>query len=549
MCDQANLFRHHEANVIFAPEVKRPLPVVVLTGFLGSGKTTLLGRLLENRANLRIAAVAHDLATINVDAHFLASGTSRDRADAATSDGAVVALGGCACCSDFETEVKAMVKTSLLDGIDQDNIDYLVLETSGAADPRRLVTVLDQQFGACTRARLDRVVAVADAEQISGDECSAEDGLLRAQLSCADVVVLNKIDLVDEAGMRAAEKRLAVICPQANVLPCSYGAVSIADILEVSEAGKAKLASGVSHEKAQACWVVAQDLEPKQRPSASNTSASFLPMSEHRDSHRTVEWSCADRPICLARLQNLLAFQLPRWRAVLKRGKGVLWLAQDPRARWEWQSSGRLRYSSRRDEEGFAGAAAWTGIVLIFVADVSAEILASAQKALENLAVAQDPGPACALISEMRECKVKEATQALRSCKPAFEILRLPREPDPCLAPVICFRLTGREHFGIPEDVDLETQPYGVDIDGLNVELARMVSIAQGGSLLWSGIGLDRCDQPVVGMLAPLDEVCVDEASPPSPAIFAPLLEVAASEAVALLKKYFAHVQSCRCGQ
>jgi hypothetical protein len=251
----------------------------------------------------------------------------------------------------------------------------------------------------------------------------------------------------------------------------------------------------------------------------------------------------------LARLQKFLAIQLPRWQAVLKRGKGVLWLAQDPRARWEWQLSGRLRYSSRRDEEGFAGAAPWTGIVLIFVANVSDEIRATAEKALENLAAPIDVGTPRGIEAEMRICKVLETREALRACRPAFEILRPPKELDASLAPVVHFRLTGREHFGIPDDVDLTSQPYGVDIDGLNLELARMVSITQGGSFLLAGSGLDQHDQTVVSLLLPLDEVCVDEARPPPPAIFAPLLEVAAREASALLKKYFAHVQSCQCGK
>merc|ERR1719195_1575752 len=117
---------------------------------------------MSERANLRVAAAAHDLATnINVDAQLLA----KTPAPVASRDGAVVSLNGCGCCDDFETAIKAAIKSALREGVDAGMLDYLLLETSGAADPRRLVTALEKNFGPCTRARLDRVVAVVDADQ------------------------------------------------------------------------------------------------------------------------------------------------------------------------------------------------------------------------------------------------------------------------------------------------------------------------------------------------------------------------------------------------
>merc|ERR1712224_841023 len=96
------------------------------------------------------------------------------------------------------------------------------------------------------------------------------DNLQRAQLGCADIVVLNKVDLVDAPGRIAAVARLGELCPHARILPCSYGNVSLADILEVSEMGSADLTAAVSHEASQTAWVVDQNMEPKTRPSTGN---------------------------------------------------------------------------------------------------------------------------------------------------------------------------------------------------------------------------------------------------------------------------------------
>lgn len=576
---QYNLCAHYEENFIFRPEVPRPLPVVVITGYLGSGKTTLLERLLGARGNLRIAAVAHDLASLNVDAAFLAAEKSLRRADAAIGDGAVLGLGGCACCPDFDVELKGVVKTSLKEGVDEGYLDYLILETSGAADPRRLVTVLEQRFGPCTRARLDRVVAVVDAEQVAmhGERWleTAENGhqelanqaearLQRAQLACADVIVLNKVDLIDREANLVALERLRELCPYGRVLACSYGDVSLADILEVSEAATAESTAGLSHEATAATWVVPQDLKPRPRPAATapSTNESLPPVGfTHAGRHRLVEWSNCKRPVVLARLQAFLSLRLPTWEAFLRRGKGLLWVAEDPGVRWEWQVSGRLRYSCRRDAEGFGGAAPSSGLVLIFATSTPDSVLEAAGRELEALV---EPLSAGATDDGLR--RFDEAVGMLTSGDPSFQVLdsnvAVPLGGDnESFQEVISFRLTGRSRFGIPPDADLTVHPYSVDVDSMNTELARLVNIAQGGSFLAIGsasetIGESGVSREVVVLLWPLS-VCElhahleDAEVPPPPAT--PLLEIMLGklrlEADSLLKRYFAHVQACRCGQ
>mmetsp|Transcript_33741 Transcript_33741/g.93209 ORF Transcript_33741/g.93209 Transcript_33741/m.93209 type:complete len:610 (-) Transcript_33741:63-1892(-) len=602
---QCNLSAFYEDNHVFAPPPPRPLPVVVITGFLGSGKTTLVKRLLGERENLRISAVAHDLASnVNVDAAYIAGSEKALRsAEVATNDGAVVGIGGCACCDDFDKLLRGVVGTALKKGVDKGRLDYLVLETSGAADPRRLIGTLEQRFGALLRARLDRVVAVVDAEQVvaagadwlpgarGASESNgparvarlrldpAEERIQRAQLACADVVLLNKADLVPDGtagGLAEAEARVHDVAPHARILSCTYGNVPLPELLEVAVV-PAHVTPAISHEQAPVAWVVSQDIEPRPRPSANadlkvDMQAGLF--SNHTPSHRVVEWSCDGRPLALAGLQEFFGRGLPAWQAHLRRGKGVLWVAEDPGASWEWQLSGRLRYSCRRDRGGFGGVAPRSFLVLIFAMTVKEEALAAVRSALADLAAEPTPPSDIAHAGDQARARVAAARAALDvGGMPGFEVLDDPSGVGDTAATaarhapghVLRFRLTGRTTFGIPDDVDLCESPYGIDLDGMNAELARLVTASQGGLFLAIGDGLDQSSgRHVTALLWPLDAGALDErADPPpctegsseplpppaAPSLFDAVVAAVRTEAGPLLKRYFAHVQSCQCGQ
>mmetsp|Transcript_100930 Transcript_100930/g.200494 ORF Transcript_100930/g.200494 Transcript_100930/m.200494 type:complete len:558 (+) Transcript_100930:87-1760(+) len=548
-----NLCAFHEENIVFAPAVPLPLPIIVVTGFLGSGKTTLLERLLSERANLRVAAAAHDLAAnINVDAQLL----TETPVPVANSDGAVVSLNGCGCCDDFEAAIKIAVRSALREGVDAGRLDYLLLETSGAADPRRLVAALEQNFGPCTRARLDRVVAVIDADQATlggkswlAKPSSNEEHVQLAQLSCADVVLLNKVDLVTPEALAVAATRIAEICPRARVLQCRFCEVPLAEILEVT-ALQPELGQ-MTHEAVPAAWVVPQDLEPRQRlatTAETNAKLPLAPLARHIASHRVVEWRAEAQPVYLTRLQELLAKRLPVCQEQLRRGKGLLWVAEDACARWEWQLSGRLRYSCRREADSFRGTAAWSCLVLIFVAGVSN---AEVQTVEDALATLTQPPPV------VSAAQSQEVAESIASCSPGFEILRPPlplarvrgvAETEVPEDNVIRFRLTGRSFFNIPLEVDLNDPPYRIDIDAMNWELARTVSSAQGSSFLAVGCGSasdgsDAC----TALLWPIG---VDDVGSEGPSILLfSLLATLSREAPLLLRRSFGHVTSCQCGQ
>jgi G3E family GTPase len=182
--------------------------VTILSGFLGSGKTTLLNQILKSANGLRIAVMINDFGDVNVD-RDLVVGQSGD----------VVELsGGCMCCTTRD-DLLGSAQELLRGGR---AFDYLIVETSGLADPAIvartfLVPGLEESF------RLDAVVTVVDSANI---ESSLEQNeTAREQIRCADLLVVNKLDLVTPEDMDRIESRLAEINAYARALPAINGIV------------------------------------------------------------------------------------------------------------------------------------------------------------------------------------------------------------------------------------------------------------------------------------------------------------------------------------
>ena len=155
------------------------MPVTILTGFLGAGKTTLLNRILNGDHGLRVAVLVNDFGSINIDADLVV-GVESD----------VISLAnGCVCCS---------IRDDLIEAVQQvierpEQPEYVLLEASGVADPAGIaVTFTDA--GLRDRIRLDSITCVVDAEQVFA---APEQMQLKLwQIGCADLLILNKVDLV-----------------------------------------------------------------------------------------------------------------------------------------------------------------------------------------------------------------------------------------------------------------------------------------------------------------------------------------------------------------
>lgn len=235
------------------------IPATVITGFLGAGKTTTIRHMLANAKGRRIALVINEFGDLGVDRE-LVTGCGIEGCD---DEDVVELANGCICCTvadDFLPTMEAL--------LDRENPpDHIVIETSGLALPKPLVKAFNWPE-IKSRVTVDGVVALIDAPAVAdgqfaddphavqeareADEALDHDSPLEEvfedQIACADLVILNKSDLLDEAGLDGVRDKIKGDLPDGvKVVPASHGAIDIDVLLGISGAVEDKIEGRWSH--------------------------------------------------------------------------------------------------------------------------------------------------------------------------------------------------------------------------------------------------------------------------------------------------------------
>jgi len=188
----------------------KKIPVTVISGFLGAGKTTLVNHLLTHHKNINIGVIVNEFGEVGIDGALIV----------ADEEALIEIRNGCICCT-VRTDLVAGVKL-LLERSDL-NLDRLIVETSGLADPAPVLQTFLADSDLLARLELESVVTLVDAANFTRQ---IEDTIAREQVAFADLIVLNKVDLLEPDELAPMERELHAINPTAAIIRAANSEVA-----------------------------------------------------------------------------------------------------------------------------------------------------------------------------------------------------------------------------------------------------------------------------------------------------------------------------------